>query len=609
MMTEPARSPLISIPELLDERIAATPDEVAFSSTSEIVTWSEFGTRAEALAFGLRDLGVCPGDAVAVLGETTGEWAVSDLGILGAGGISVGLYQTLPPVQIGHVLEDCRARVVIAGSAAAVAALRESGAAIDAIVGWGDAEGSDSQVVGFGDLLRKGADLARRHRSEVSCGRDSRGPDDTAVIIYTSGTTGRSKGAMLSHRNCVFQGQTLGCLAPIDPHRDGMVSFLPMAHAVEHVMGLYGRIATGMRTRYVGGMEVADIFSNVLEVKPTLFGAVPRFYEKAVAKIRDRAATAHGFRKRLVDWGMACGDRFSRDLRDGTRPSGSLRLQHAVADRLVLSKIRAGFGGRVEWFITGAAPISLEVLEFFHAFGVVILEGYGMTECSGMATANTSQAWRLGTVGRALPGYELRCADDGELLIRSEGVFQGYLNLPEETRRTLDSDGWLHTGDIGVIDEEGWVRITDRKKDLIVTSGGKNVAPAAIEALLSAEPVLGTVVTVGDAKPYVSALISIDHAVARTLTGRVDSGAKDLVRDPLVLARVRHAIEQANAQLARYERIRRYLVLEQEFTIAGGELTPTMKPRRRFIIDRHRQDIARLYGEGDQSCVIDAELP
>jgi long-chain acyl-CoA synthetase len=598
------------LPELLDERVRATPDAISFIQSGgtgradDVVSWQELKRRAEALALGLVELGVQPGDRVAVMGQTTGEWAIADFAILFAGAVSVGIYPTLTSAQIGYILRDCEAKVAFVGSKKELVELREAAEnapALEAIIGWGDAEDTTHR---FESLLDRGRAALANDRSVLDERRRARTPDDLALLIYTSGTTGVPKGAMLSHRNCLFQARALSPVFPASTE-DITVAFLPMAHVGEHVMAFYGRVCTGMAARYVGSIDSQAVLAAVQTTAPTVFGSVPRIFEKAYAKIRATVASSSPQRQRLFAWAEKRGREVSAHRAAGTVPSLRTRLEHAVADRLVFKKIRDRFGGRVRYFVSGSAPIDKEILEFFDACGMLVLEGYGLTETSGFCTANRRDAYRFGTVGRPIGGFEVRCAEDGEILVRSEASFLGYLNQPEATRIALE-DGWVHTGDIGVIDAEGYLRITDRKKNLIVTSGGKKVAPAPIEALFTDEPILGPTLVIGESRPYLTAILTLDLVEARAATGLTDATPAVLASHATVATRVHAAVDRANAQLARFERIRRFRILDRELAI-GEDLTPTMKLRRKAVEQRFAPEIDALYAEAAIAPVREAK--
>jgi long-chain acyl-CoA synthetase len=607
--TAAAPAEVRTINDLLAWRIAKTPEGLCYASETERVTWRGYGERVDALAMALIDLGLKPGGSVAVMGQTTGEWAIADLAILAAGGVSVGIYPTVTAEQAAYILNDCGATIAIAGSLDAVRILeaaKKTATGLSTLIAWGDGEDAGG-VLGWSAQLARGATEAAGRGDELAARKPSRGPDDTALLVYTSGTTGVPKGAMLSHGNCVFELEACTSLIPMGLEDDMTVSFLPMAHVAEHLVGFYGRIQTGVGAYYVGSLESERILDALQTVRPTLFGSVPRIFEKAYGRIQNMVADANPRRQAIFRWAEGVGRAWSRHHQAGTEPPLSLRLQHKLADALVFRKIRARFGGRVRYFICGAAPIDIEILEFFHAAGLHILEAYGLTECSAIATINRLEEFKFGTVGKPIPGVEVRIADDGEVLIRGPNVFQGYLNLPDETAEAIDDEGWLHTGDIGVIEDEGWLKITDRKKNLIITAGGKNIAPAGIESLLASEPVLGPVVIIGDRRPYLTALVSLDPDAARQVTGRSGASVAELADDAEIVGRVRAAFARANGQLARYEHVRRVRILPRELSIAEEEITPTMKIRRKVVAQRWASEIEGLYAGTAEAGVLEVD--
>ncbi len=550
---------MTTIPDLFSARVEATPEALAFAQPGDRATWREAHARVHGLASRLVELGVRPGDRVAVLGPTSGEWMIADLAILSAGAVCVGIYPTLSHDQIAYIVKDSGARVGFACTPADTARLRDAGVAT--VLGW--------------EETRRGGE---------SRALPVRAPNDLALLIYTSGTTGTPKGAMLSHRACVFQARAL---APVFPAStaDRTVAFLPLAHVAEHVMASYGRLVTGMTAHYVGSMESDAVLRAVAEVRPTVFGSVPRLFEKAHAKLRATIAASPRVRRQLFAWAEQRG-RARRDAQ-----SMLARLQLATADRLVLSKVRERFGGAVRYFVSGSAAIDPAILELFDACGMPVLEGYGLTECGGFCTANRLGAVRYGTVGTPVDGYEVRIAADGEVLVRSEGLFDGYLGDPELTARTL-VDGWLHTGDIGELDSQGYLRITDRKKNLLVTSGGKKVAPTPIESLLASDPLFGAAMVIGERRPYLTALLVLDRTHA-------DAGSEQTVTQ-----RARAVAHQANTRLARFEQIRKLRIIDRELAI-GSELTPTLKLRRAAVEQRFAAEIESLYNERSDPHIVE----
>ncbi len=581
---------------MLARRAAATPDALAVTGPVPC-SWSTFARRVGELAWALRDAGVEPGECVAILGPTEVEWALADQAVQWAGAISVGLYSTSTAAQIAGALGDCRARVVFVGSAGdweTLCAARAAGARVEVAVGWGSAVagGGGAGLRPWKEFEARGRALAERHGASPM----APGPDDTAIVIYTSGTTGRAKGAMLSHRSCVFAADAIASLFPLQVGRDHTVSFLPMPHATERVVGFYTRIRTGIATRFVAA-DAAVVAGALREGRPTVYGCVPRFYEKAVAQVQEHIDAARPAQRRLLRWALGVGADRARRLRAAEPVPPWLAARHAVADALVLRRVRAAFGGRVRVAVTGAASIDPAVLDRFAAFGMPVYQGYGMTECAGLATINTPAAHRLGSVGRPIPGFEVRLAADGEVLLRSEAVFQGYLNMPDESAAVLDRDGWLHTGDVGRL-EDGYLWITDRKKDLIVTAGGKNIAPAAIEARLSS-PLFDAVIVIGEARPFVAALLGLNVEAARRVAGAPSADLARLADDTVVRRAIARAVAAANQELAEHERVRRVRLLPRPLSLAKGELTPTLKVRRATVLRRFTAEADSLYGAAD----------
>lgn len=421
-------------------------------------------------------------------------------------------------------------------------------------------------------------------------------PDsDTAIIIYTSGTTGPPKGACLSHRNILAELMATDVVSP-DLLGNMMMFFLPLAHVGERVAGQYMRILRGITAAYV--KDITKILDDIAEIRPTFFGSVPRIFEKAYAKIRSEVESASPLKQAIFNWSEAVGIQVSRLKQKGRPVPLFPALKYALADRLVFEKIRNIFGGRSRFFLSSSAPIALEIIEFFHAAGMLILEGYGQTEVSCFCTLCTPDAYRFGSVGRALPGVEIRIAGDGEIMVKGDIVFKGYHNQPELTSETLTGDGWIHTGDIGRLDDDGYLWITGRKKEIIITSGGKNVTPSNIEKQIMNHPLVEHAMVHGDRRKYLTALISLSPenlsgwAAGNGLEG-LDFEA--LARHEKVRAAVQKEIDAVNASLAKYETIKKFVIIPTPFTIETGELTPTMKVKRRVVEEMYMGLLDDLY--------------
>ncbi|MEM9453107.1 MAG: long-chain fatty acid--CoA ligase [Myxococcota bacterium] len=620
-----------NLAQLFMRRVEATPASRAWRSKQRGrwvgVTWRSFGLRTASVATWLVQQGMAPGDAMVVVGSTRAEWCVCDIGGQRAGMVTVGAYPTLASEQLAYVIDHSDSRIVFVEGAAEVARIREQQERcprVERIVVW-DMDGVElaDDIVPMAEVLATPVDMAVvAERSEAI------EPDAVAIIVYTSGTTGPPKGAKLTHRNILaFLGVGVGVEFGED---DEILTFLPMAHVAERIAGFYTRINQGAATAFAS--SVSAVLEEVQEVRPTLFGAVPRIFEKAYDRIQGRVEQAPPARQRLFRWAEGVGlevvDRWQRGLRVGLR----LRVQYELADRLVFAKLRAVFGGQVRFFITGAAPIPERVLRFFWAVGFRIFEVYGQTEATVITHANRPGATRLGSVGQAIPGVEHRLADDGEVLIRSKQVFAGYHKNDAATAEVIDDEGWLHTGDIGRIDDEGYLYIVDRKKHIIITAGGKNLTPANIENEIKAEePIISQVHAHGDRRPYVSALVTlsptdaIDWALGQQIVGAAEAERMKaaLLADPLarpegldallarvgeqeeIRARVIAAVRRGNARLAKVERVKRVMLLDRELSVAEDEITPTLKVKRKNIEQRYAERFDRLYEDEGFGLVVE----
>jgi len=579
--------------------------------------WRDIGHREAALAVdelaaGLAELGVDPGDRVAILSENRLEWALADYAILAAGGVTVPIYATLTPPQIEFILTDSGARVVFVSDAhqmAVVADIRPRLRADLQVVQFdaGTEEGNrDPKPVHTFDGIRElGRARRLREPNAAERRRDAVAATNLASIIYTSGTTGRPKGVMLTHGNIVSNVHAVRAVLSVGP-TDRCLSFLPLCHIFERMAGHYTMMDAGVTIAYAGSMETVS--DNLVEVRPTVLFSVPRLYEKMHARVHETVREAPPLRRALFHWAVGVGRRRSERLLAHRPVPLMLAWQARVASMLVFSKIKARLGGRIRFMVSGGAPLSAEIAIFFHAAGVLILEGYGLTETSPVISVNRLDNIRIGTVGQPIPGVEVTTAPDGEILVRGAGVMAGYANDPEGTAAVMGG-GWFHTGDIGRLDPDGFLTITDRKKDLIVTAGGKNVAPQPIEGRLKQDPYISEVVVFGDRRPYCVALLAPDFTqVARWarengVTGSSAGGAVDpiaLSRDPRVRAFLMTRVEQVNKDLAPFETIKRIGLIDRELTVADGDLTPTLKVKRRELEARYRALIDALYAPGEE---------
>jgi long-chain acyl-CoA synthetase len=550
--------------------------------------------RVHALALALRALKLAKNDRVAILSENRLEWAVADLATLSIGAVVVPVYPTLTPANIEYILRDADVRVVFVSTRAQaekIRGLRARLPVVEHMVAF-DADAAGNGTVSFADLVERGRPLAAS--SDYAALIAGVGPDDWASIIYTSGTTGEPKGAILTHRN--FTANVRQCLAVIDLRpTDTCLSFLPLSHVFERTGGFYAMMTAGTTIAYAESLDtVAD---NLREVRPTVVCSVPRVYEKMYARILDTVDKGPTKKKQLFHWAARAGRAYIAGRLEG-RVGIAVRVRHRVADALVLRKLRARVGGRLRYFISGSAPLARDIAEFFHGAGIPILEGYGLTETSPVLAVNTFQHLRLGSVGRPLPGVELRIAGDGEILARGENVMQGYFKKPRETAEAI-VEGWFHTGDIGHLDADGFLHITDRKKDLIATAGGKKVAPQPIEGRLKQSKFVSEAVLVGNRRPFISLLIVPNFVRLEAWAAAAGLDASNhaaLATAPEVRAHYQKIVDEINADLAQFERIKTFAILEGELSAADGELTPTLKVRRKIVEERYRAQIDAMYG-------------
>jgi long-chain acyl-CoA synthetase len=558
--------------------------------------------RVRDLSLGLDALGVRRGDRVVIMSESRPEWLVADLAILTRGAITVPIYSTLAGPQAKYILEDSGARVAFVSTPEQLEKLqrvRHEVPSLEAIVTFDPAPSASPTVLTLEAVAERGH---ARLTAEWGVGREFRDrtreirPADLATIIYTSGTTGTPKGVMLSHANLlsnVFAGHTVVAVGDDDVS----LSFLPLSHSFERLVS-YVYLAFGVTIVFA---EAIDTVGRDLPiVRPTVMTAVPRVYEKFRGRILEKGQALPQPRRTLFDWGVKVAAARGRAGAPARRIGGLLALESAVADRLVFSKIRQSVGGRLRCLVSGSAPLPVDVAQFFAGIGLPITEGYGLTETSPIVTANPMGMPRIGTVGPPIPGVEVRIAGDGEVLVRGPNVMMGYYNKPADTAEAI-KDGWFHTGDIGTLDADGYLTITDRKKDLLVTSGGKKIAPQPIEAVLKRSPLIAEAVVLGDRRRFASALIVPDFAaLERRLQdlGRPPAERDDLIARADVIALYDEVIEALNQDLSQFERIKKVRLLPREFTIEAGELTPTLKVRRRIVEERWRAEIDELYAGG-----------
>jgi len=556
------------------------------------ISSSEVLDRVRRLALVLDRMGIGRGDRVALLAESGPLWTIADFAILATGAVNVPIYPTQPAAQVDYILEESEPKLLFVSTrrqARRVRSVLDARPDLHVVTFEPGVEGYED----ISALERRGAEIESESAGRFDELRSGVRGSDVASIIYTSGTTGEPKGVVLTHSNIVFDAVSASEYITCD-RDDVALSFLPLSHIFERTV-VYLALRCGVTIAYAESIET--VAANIAEVRPTLMTAVPRLFEKMYDRILKTGAKLSPARRRLFDWSLEIGRAWAIATNAGKPVSLWLRARHAIADRLVFAKWREAVGGRMERFVSGGAPLPSDLAFAFLGAGIPILQGYGLTETSPVIAVNSLDANRIGTVGHAIPGVEVRIAEDGEVLTRGPHVFREYFKKPAETAAVIDDDGWFHTGDIGHLDRDGYLTITDRKKDLIKTSSGKYVAPQPIEGLLAASPLVDQAVVVGNGRKYVSVLVvpSRDGLRDWASTSGIPGDYDVIVRDPRAHEALRAEVARLTPHLADYERIKRVALLPTEFSVEGGELTPTLKVRRRFIEEKYRDVIDDLY--------------
>ncbi|MEV5744061.1 AMP-dependent synthetase/ligase [Microbispora rosea] len=582
------------------------PDSPAYSDPAgdgwTTLTYAEARGRVLQIAAGYAALGLRPGDAVALMLVNRSEHVLADLGAVHAGGVPCSIYATFAPEQVAYVARDVGARIAVLGGPADLArwepVLGELPALTRIVMLEGAPEG-DERFLSWEAFLKLGADALAADPAAVDARWRAVTPEDTLAVLYTSGTTGNPKGVPLTHANVLFEIVTTQRMIELPTHGT-QISYLTYAHIAERVLSLYLPLVKVNHVYFC--TDMANLGATLGQVRPVLFFGVPRVWEKMMARLQALLATQPPEQQENVRAAMAAGLAYVEGQQHGHTVTPEVREAYERADAALLSIVRSLIGlDQARWCATAAAPMPVEVQRFFAGLGLKVIDVYGMTETTGAFTVNSPEVFRLGTVGRAEPGVEVRIAEDGEILTRSPLNTRGYLGLPEATAELLDDDGWLHTGDVGSIDEDGFVRIVDRKKELFITSGGENVSPAAIEGHLKEHPLIGQALAYGDRRPYPVAILTLDGEVApewARARGIAFGSLSDLAAHPDVLKEVEAAVEAANRKLARVQQVKRWRLLPVEWTAETAELTPSLKLKRRVVHARYAEVIEELYTTG-----------
>jgi long-chain acyl-CoA synthetase len=576
---------------------AAPAQRFKRGGTWQTLSWRELGQITREVALGLLALGRQRGEAVGVLASSRAEWVQADFAIFSTGCRTIPIYPSYPPDLIQYIVNDAGIKTLIIedpAQLAKVVEVRGQMDGLDQVIVMEGYQGKEPWVMTWEALRQLGRDRAEALKAELA-GRVADGkPDDVATIVYTSGTTGPPKGVVQTHGNHVFMLKSSEQTLRV---KEGEVHllFLPLAHSFGRLESFAG-IYRGLTTAFAESID--KLRENLPEIQPHFICSVPRVFEKVYAGALARAEAEHGLKKKIFFWALGVGKKVSK-LKQARQPvSGALALQYKIADGLVFSKMRAALGGRLRFAVSGGAPLSREIAEFFHAAGILILEGYGLTETCPSLTFNRAEHFKFGTVGQAQPGVELKIAPDGEILGRGPNIAKGYFKKPDATAEVFLPDGWFATGDIGVIDAEGFLTITDRKKDLIVTAGGINIAPQNIENLLKGDPFISQAMVHGDRRAFPVALITLNPEELEKFAkaqGILNQDPKSLAKDPKVVERVSRIVEAKNAELQSYAKIKKFVILPEDFTVENGRLTPTLKVKRKVITEEHKEELESLY--------------
>jgi len=591
----------VSVAQMFRDRVQETPDREAYRYPEGEVwvsrSWRETGDRVTLLAAGLIALGIEPEQRVAIASGTRYDWVLADLAVMCAGAATTTVYPSANPEDVAFILADSQSRIVFAEDDDQIAKLRahrDALASITTVVTF-DGSADDDWVISLDELAELGAAHLAQHPDAVEQRSAAIRSEQLATLIYTSGTTGRPKGVRLRHSSWTYEGAAIAALGVVDVD-DLQYLWLPIAHAYGKVL-LSAQLQVGFATAIDGRLD--RIMANLAIVRPTFMGAAPRIFEKAYGRVVSTARAEGGAKATIFDWACGVGLEVSRRSRQGRPVPWHLAIQHRLADKLVFSKIRDRFGGRLRFFLSGSAALSTEVAEWFHAVGILILEGYGLTESSAGSLFNRPDRFIFGTVGLPVPGTEVKIAGDGEIMLKGPGVMDGYHHLESETRETLVGDGWLATGDIGEIDAGGFLRITDRKKDLFKTSGGKYVAPSHIEGRFKGLcPLASQMVVHGNERNYCVALISLDPEAVTDWASRHDltgMSYAQVATSEAMRAEIERYVDELNAQLNRWETIKKFVIIERDFSVESGELTPSLKVRRKVVETNYRAVLDALY--------------
>ncbi len=576
----------------------------------ESVSWEDYYKRAAYVGLALNDMGLQKGDRVSLLSENRLEWLYADMGVLGAGGCIVPIYPTLIDDEVEYIVSHSDSKFLIVENNAQLqkglyTAKRYPGLKKIIVIDTTEVN-VNPMIMDYNELLDKGKVLYNKNPEAFASLADTIAQDDLATIVYTSGTTGVPKGAMITHKNIMA---VIKALDTIEPHyaydSDQTVPFLPLSHVFERVAGHFYGMYVGITASYAESLDT--LIQDIQEKRPTVVLAVPRVLEKVYQQIISQVQEQSPFKQKVFYWGQKVGSKISELREQKKNPGFNLSLKYKIAYAIIFKKLQNALGGRVRWMTASGAPTAREIILFFNSAGIMVIEGYGMTECCAPATMSNIADYRIGTVGRPLPGVDIKIADDGEILIKGDNVFKGYWKMPEETKDSFTQDGYFMSGDIGLFDEAGFLMITDRKKDLIITSGGKNVAPQKIENLIKSDPLFTEAIVIGDKRKYLIALVNISQEQAERIAkekGINVNSLHDLFNNPRFQTIVEEHIEKCNQKLARYETVKKVGIIKNEFSKETGELTATLKVKRKAVQQKYQSIIDSLYEEDAKTIQI-----
>lgn len=558
-------------------------------------TYKESGLIVENLAAGLASLGIKKSDKVAILSTNSSRWAYADYAITGIGAVTVTVYPTLTNPQIGFIFNDSETKFVFVQNKEQmdkITSLLQNCIHLEGYILMDDSnQEQTADVINFSELIEKGKKYKEDTHFNFNSNALSIQPDDLLTLIYTSGTTGNPKGAMLSHKNLVSNIISSKKTIHIDEN-DVLLSFLPLSHVFERMVGHFTGFTSGGRVYYAENIDF--VAQNMVEVRPTIMASVPRLYEKMYNKVIEKVSNDPTFRQKIFWWAIGIGKISMPYLCRNKKPAGWLGIKFKIAEKLVFSKIKEKVGGRLRFFVSGGAPLSQEIAEFFASANIMILEGYGLTETSPVISNNRLEFIKFGTVGLPIEGVEVKIADDGEILCRGDNVMMGYYKNETATREAIDSNGWFHTGDIGLLDEDGFLKITDRKKNILVTSGGKNVAPAPMENVLISSKFIEQVVILGDNRNFISALI-VPAKDALKQWKNENGIIDDSLENERVLELYKNIVDEAMKNFAQFERVKKFKLVNDQWSVETGELTPTLKVKRKVIESKYVDLIDNMY--------------